>query len=147
MFIMGNPDIYKTAVPFQKGNDIRRKGNGRKPSKLKKFIKQNNVSSQDMRVIMTNFLCRYSLEELKELHNQEGEKKLPMIVYGLIDSLIDDIEKHKLNSIELALRYTTELPNRRIDLNTHGKLDEVIDKFDNYIQAFGSSEEAKKVEK
>lgn len=109
----GNPDIAEHGKPYQFSKDKQPAGkNGRKPSKLRKFIKDNHVSHADVHRLFSNFLFKYSVDELIEIIKDDGKKKLPSIAYNMIKAYIEDMGHNRLYATELMLRYSVQLPKQ-----------------------------------
>jgi hypothetical protein len=76
---------------------------GRKPSKLKKWIKENNVSNDDFIAIFKNIVATYTLEELEKLIEGGGKKKLPVIVMLGISAFLHDMKAGTLTATNSIL--------------------------------------------
>jgi len=72
------------------------KNNGRKPSKLKKYIKENNLGIDDIRLMMKEVLA---MDEVK-LREKVQNKKEPMMIRLFIRAYLDDFKRGTLNNIE-----------------------------------------------
>ena len=82
----------KQFKPGQSGNPA-----GRKPSRLKKFIKEYDLSKSDIDFIFKNLMFHYTRSELIALlKSKDGEKKLRKLPAGIeafISGIIHDIKK------------------------------------------------------
>jgi hypothetical protein len=72
------------------------KKNGRKPSLLKKFIKENNLSSKDIQLIAGNLLGK-SREEITELMK---DKTQSILVSGSAAALLKDVTNGRTDTIQ-----------------------------------------------
>lgn len=78
---MGNPNIIEAgkATRFSKSNPPKKPG--RKPSILKKWVKDFDLSKSDVNAMFKNFLFAKTTEEFEELLKNEKElKKLPAAI-------------------------------------------------------------------
>lgn len=112
--MLNNPNAKDNLVPFKKGYDSRRNNNGKKPTKIKKFLKEHNISSEDAKQIFGNFLFKYSKDDLKKFL-EEGGKKLPFIAYGLLKAAFNDLVEGRVSAIGLMLEYTIGKPKQFIE--------------------------------
>lgn len=112
MATKGNPNIKDEGKEHRFSKTNQPKNNGRKPSKLRKFIKENNVSYADVSLLFSNFLFKFSADELHAILSDEGIKKLPSIAYNLIRAYLDDMTNNRLYATELMLRYSVQLPKQ-----------------------------------
>jgi hypothetical protein len=76
---------------------------GRKPSKLKKWIKEQNVSNEDFLAIFTKIIAVNTLEELEEMVNEQNRKKLPVIVALCISAFLHDMKTGTLTAANSIL--------------------------------------------
>jgi hypothetical protein len=90
---------------------------GRKPSKLKKWIKENNVSSDDFIAIFKTIIATNTLEELEKMVNEENKKKLPVIVALCISAFLRDMKNGNLNSANTILDRIMGKPNQAVDIS------------------------------
>ena len=65
------------------------KGNGRKPSKLRKFLKVNNLSALDIQLIASN-LINATLEELEEMAE---DRTKPILLCGAARAFLRDYKE------------------------------------------------------
>ena len=79
------------------------KNPGRKPSKLKKFIKHNNVSQNDVNMIFQHLIFGSSVDELKELVKPANKGKQPVIVVLLVSAFLEDIKNGTLHEVNTVL--------------------------------------------
>lgn len=84
----------KNLTPFSK--TYQPKNPGRKPSKLKKYIKDNGISSQDVTLIFRNIIMTKSVDEIKKMVFKGKDEKgadLPAIVWGFCMAWIADCKR------------------------------------------------------
>jgi len=89
--------IPPKGVQFSSTNQPKK--NGRKPNKFKKFIKENEISSDDISNVISTMLQKNE-EELKTIMN---DKKVPFLLRGFVRALFDDVQKGNLNNIQVLL--------------------------------------------
>ena len=87
----GNPLTLKKF-----SSDYQPKKNGRKPSKLKKYIKENNLSAVDIKLILGKF---YDLpkEKLFELVKDDST---PILISGIASGLLQDMKRGTTYTIQ-----------------------------------------------
>lgn len=92
---MSNPNgTLENLKPFSSA--YQPKNNGRKPSKLKKYIKDNNISIIDVRLMMKEVL---SMDEDK-LRDKLADKKVPMMIRLFVRVFLEDFKKGSLYNWE-----------------------------------------------
>jgi hypothetical protein len=96
---------------------------GRKPSKLKKWIKENGVSNEDFIAIFKNVIATHTLEELDEMVAGDNKKKLPVIVVLCISAFIHDIKTGTLTAANSVLDRVMGKPSHGININTSGSIE------------------------
>jgi hypothetical protein len=92
---MANPQLGIEGLPYQFSSTRQPANAGRKPSKLKKYLKDNNLSSLDARLIAKNML-NLSREELKVLAADETK---PILITGAAKALLADVLRGKADII------------------------------------------------
>jgi hypothetical protein len=100
---------------------------GRKPSRLKKFIKEYDVSMQDVSILLTNLIFNYSLDELKEIgkkfSGKTGEKNdLPAGVAAFISGILHDVGRGDMRAISVILDRIYGKAIQSMDIKTSGDL-------------------------
>lgn len=75
------------------------KNNGRKPSKLRKYIKDNNLGIDDIRLVMKQVLA---MDEEK-LNEKIADTKAPMMIRLFIKAYLTDFKKGTLDNFEKLL--------------------------------------------
>ncbi len=97
--------------PFTK--EYRPKNPGRKPSHLKKWIKENNICVQDIQTILGGILVKIKTEEeLKELLTN---KETPMLVSLFVSAMLKDKLYGRTNTLQFLLRYAYGEPKQTIE--------------------------------
>ena len=79
------------------------KNPGRRPSKLKKFIKNNSVSQSDVNKVFQHLIFGSTLEELEELVKPKNKSKQPVIVVLLVSAFLEDIKNGTLHEVNTVL--------------------------------------------
>lgn len=106
---MNNPKLpeYNQGTQWQKGQS----GNpaGRKPSRLKKFIKAYDVTKEDIDAIFRNILFNYSFDELHKLYkslnkdDMEYKGDLSVGVAAFISGIMNDIKRGDMRVVNQIL--------------------------------------------
>jgi hypothetical protein len=96
---------------------------GRKPSKLKKWIKETGVSKEDFIVIFKNIIATHTLEELHAMVEGDNKNKLPVIVALCISAFIHDMKTGALTAANSILDRIIGRPAQSIDIATSGNLE------------------------
>jgi hypothetical protein len=89
---------------------------GRKPSKLKKWIKENGVSNEDFIGIFKNIIATHTIEELEKMIGGDNKKKLPVIVALCISAFIHDMKTGTLNAANSVLDRIMGKPTQQVIL-------------------------------
>jgi len=93
---------------------------GRKPSQLKAWIKENNVSSDDFIAIFTTIIATNTLEELENMVSEENKKKLPVIVALCISAFLRDMKTGTLTAANSILDRIMGKPTQQINFGGSG---------------------------
>lgn len=89
---------------------------GRKPSHLKKWIKDNGVGTQDIRLLLGGILAKArSVDDLKKILL---DPKTPPIVLFPVKCLINEFGKNKIDTMKWLLEYGYGMPKQEIDSKT-----------------------------
>lgn len=88
---MSNPNLAQYQVRFSATNQP--KNNGRKPSKLRKFIKDNNLGATDIQAIAKHFLGK-TKAELKALAEDDNQ---PILLSCTAKALLEDLSKGNIH--------------------------------------------------
>jgi hypothetical protein len=89
---------------------------GRKPSKLKKWIKANGVSNEDFIAIFRNIIATHTIEELQRMIEGDNKNKLPVIVALCISAFIHDMKNGTLTAANSVLDRILGKPTQQINL-------------------------------
>jgi hypothetical protein len=90
---------------------------GRKPSKLKKWIKENNVSNEDFIGIFKNIIATHTIEELQKMIEGKNKNKLPVIVALCISAFIHDMKTGTLTAANSVLDRIMGKPAQQVILD------------------------------
>jgi hypothetical protein len=115
---VGNPNIAEAgkATQFSKLNPP--KNPGRKPSILKKWMKDYKLSKSDFDYLVTNFLFAKNIGEIEKLINtKELRDKLPAAIYFQLQILVNQAKKGDGRHIENMFYMLFGRPVQPIDLN------------------------------
>jgi len=96
---MVNQNSLNNLKLYSKDNQPKNK-NGRKPSKLKKYIKDNEIGRDDVSLIIKNILFSKSYDELVEMVRSTSE---PMIVRLLVKAYLEDFKKGGLVNFSVLM--------------------------------------------
>jgi hypothetical protein len=95
---------------------------GRKPSKLKKWIKENGVSNEDFIAIFKNIIATHTIEELEKMIDGDNKKKMPVIVALCISAFIHDMKTGTLTAANSVLDRIMGKPAQGIDVRASSDL-------------------------
>jgi hypothetical protein len=87
---------------------------GRKRSVLNKFVKDNGVSIQDVRLVFQNLIVR-NLAEVRQLNEQAED--LPAIVGFTVSALLKDYEAGKLDTLNSILDRVWGKPTQQLEID------------------------------
>ncbi|MDR1399409.1 MAG: hypothetical protein LBJ41_05765 [Treponema sp.] len=87
---------------------------GRKPSKLKKWIKENGVSNEDFVAIFKNIIAVHTIEELQQMIDGDNKNKLPVIVALCISAFIHDMKTGTLTAANSVLDRIMGKPTQQL---------------------------------
>ena len=79
---------------------------GRKPSRLKKFIKDFDVSKDDIDAIIKNLVFNLSYDELKKLYkslDENGHSNLSAGLAALVSGILHDVKRGDVRVVSLLL--------------------------------------------
>jgi hypothetical protein len=88
---------------------------GRKPSMLKKFLKETGVSSTDVTLLIKNVLFQHNEQGLKDIILDD---KQPMIIRLFVRAFLDDFKHGNLRNIETMLDRAMGKPRQDIEVNS-----------------------------
>ena len=136
---MTNENSLKNLNMFSSTNQP--KNNGRKPSQLKKYIKENNVSREDVGLLIKNVLFNKSSDELLALVQ---DNKTPMVIRLLIKAFLADFKKGSLYNFNILMDRAYGTPKQ--DITVEGQIDvmqmttkEREDLINGYIEKYKSN--------
>jgi nitrogenase molybdenum-iron protein alpha/beta subunit len=113
---MAREDGLAVGVRTRFSSEYQPENRGRKPSKLKKWIKENNVSNEDFIGIFKNIIAAHTIEELEEMVEGDNKKKLPVIVALCISAFIHDMRTGTLNAANSILDRVMGKPTQQVIL-------------------------------
>jgi len=132
---VGNPNIAEAGkgTRFSKTNQT--KNSGRKPSKLKKWIKDYDISKSDIDAVLKTFLYGMTLGEIVEIINDEEKRnKLPAALGLQIQILWKQAMKGDGKHIEALMYMLFGKPTQQniveisdISDNAKDRLDRIFD--------------------
>ena len=96
--------------------------NGRKPSQLKKFIKDNNVNREDVALMIKSVLFSKSYDELVDILQ---DNKQPMIIRLFIKSYLNDFKKGSLINLQYLLDRAFGNPKQEIEVSGNINVDQM----------------------
>jgi hypothetical protein len=96
---------------------------GRKPSQLKAWIKENNVSTDDFIAIFKNIIATHNLDELELMVNKENKGKLPVIVALCISAFLHDMKTGTMTSANSVLDRIMGKPTQQINFGGSGGME------------------------
>lgn len=88
------------------------KNRGKKPSYMKKWLKENNVGTADIRIVFSNILLAKNLEQMKEIMK---DPKTPPLVSFLIGPMLRDAKAGKTTTIQWLTQYAYGLPKQEVE--------------------------------
>jgi hypothetical protein len=104
----GNPQNLKKFT-----SDYRPKNPGRKPSKLKKYIKDNNIGIQDVRLMMKSVLA---MDE-DQLKAKLSDSTVPMMIRLFIRAYMQDFKLGRLDNFNSMLDRIFGKADQNINMN------------------------------
>jgi hypothetical protein len=123
---VGNPNIAEFGKGTQFSKTNRPKKPGRKPSKLKKWIKDYELSKDDVNAVFINFLFDRDIGEIEEIiNNKELRDNLPAAIAFQLQILINQSKKGDGRHLENILYMLFGRPVQQIDLSK--KSDDIPD--------------------
>ena len=97
-------------TPFSK--DYQPKRHGKRPSHLKEYVKDHNVSTQDIRIILGGILT-----EIKSIEDAKAkllDPKTPFLVQIFLKPLISEWSKNKFDAAKWLAQYGFGMPQQEI---------------------------------
>jgi hypothetical protein len=121
---VGNPNIAELGENTQFSKTHRPKHPGRKPSKLKKWIKDYELSKNDVNAVFTNFLFDKSISEIEEIINDKKLwDKLPAGIGFQLQILSNQAKKGDGRHLENILYMLFGRPVQSMDITTSSDLE------------------------
>lgn len=108
---------------FSKTNQPANSVKGRKPSRLKKYLKENNLGQKDMRLIAGALLTK-SKDDLKKIIENP---RTPILVLGAAAAILKDIVKGRTDTVQWLIDRAFGKSVEYIDLNAKLKRAELTD--------------------
>lgn len=118
---MAREDGLAAGVRTRFSSEYQPANKGRKPSKLKAWIKENNVSNDDFIAIFKTIIATHTLEELETMVNKENKPKLPVIVALLISAFLHDMKTGTLTAANSILDRIMGKPTQQINFGGGGE--------------------------
>jgi hypothetical protein len=121
---IGNPNIVEAGKGTRFSKTNRPKNPGRKPSKLKKWIKDYELSKNDVDAVFINFLFDKSIGEIEEIINDKKLRdKLPSGIGFQLQILINQAKKGNGRHLENILYMLFGKPTQGLDITASGNLE------------------------
>ncbi len=151
---MANPNPkQENLTPFS--STYQPKNRGKKPPHMKKWLKNNNVGTADIRLVFSNILLAKNIDQMKEIM---ADPKTPPLVSFLIGPMIKDAKAGRTTTIQWLTQYAYGMPKQEIEsVNLNADIDalskeqrtellkKLVDKFtgtcDNEIQGDENNDE------
>ena len=95
---------------------------GRKPSVLKKYIKDNDINREDVALMIKNVLFSKSYDELVDILQ---DPKQPMIIRLFIKSYLNDFKKGSLINLQYLLDRAFGNPKQEIEVSGNINVDQM----------------------
>jgi len=124
---MAREDGLAAGVRTRFSSEYQPANRGRKPSKLKAWIKENNVSSDDFIAIFKTIIATHTLEELEVFVNEKNKGKLPVIVALCIAAFLHDMKTGTLTAANSILDRIMGKPTQQINFGGGGDNELPID--------------------
>lgn len=94
------------------------KNPGRKPSHLKKYLKDNNLGTMDIRHILGSIIP--NINNMDKLKKMSTDESLPPIIRIPLICIIKDLAKGKMDSLTWLMRYGYGEPKQEIETKPAG---------------------------
>jgi hypothetical protein len=115
---MPNPHVAADGLRTRFSSTSQPANRGRKPSKLKKWIKENGVSQSDYIAIFNNIIAMHTIEELQKMIEGDNKNKLPVIVALCISAFIHDMKTGTLTAANSVLDRIMGRPTQQVILGS-----------------------------
>jgi len=117
---MAREDGLAAGVRTRFSHDYQPANRGRKPSKLKSWIKENNVSNDDFIAIFKTIIATHTLKELETMVDKKNVGNLPVIVALCISAFLHDMKTGTLTAANSILDRIMGKPSQQIYLGSGG---------------------------
>jgi len=117
---MAREDGLAAGARTRFSSDYQPANRGRKPSKLKAWIKENNVSNDDFVAIFKTIIATHTLEELEVMVDKKNVGKLPVIVALCISAFLHDMKTGTLTATNSILDRIMGKPTQQINFGGGG---------------------------
>lgn len=107
---MGRYDGLKKGKRFS--SEYQPEKNGRKPSKLKEYIKENNIGQKEVSDLIKNLVFEHNIDELEEMAN---DRTKPFIITSLLTAFLKDIERGTIYNTNPIMDRAIGKPKERIE--------------------------------
>jgi hypothetical protein len=97
------PQFEGKAVPITKQPN-QRKGGGRKPKLIKKWIKASNLSKKDAQAVLLDFLTSYTPEQINNMVKSEYSE-MSLLAYLFMLNVNDAIKKNDFSKTREMLDF------------------------------------------
>jgi hypothetical protein len=111
---MNNPNVVDDGARTRFNSANQPANRGRKRSTLKKFVKDNGVSIQDVRLVFQNIIVK-KLSEVRKL--KDDADALPAIVGFTVSALLKDYEGGRLDTFNSLLDRIWGKPLQQVDMS------------------------------
>jgi len=117
---MPSEEGYKNLIPIKKGQKAPA-GAGRKPSHLKRYLKENNIGTADVRAILGGILvdCK-SIDDMKA---KIADPNVPPIIKIPLISMVKEMSNGKMTAYQFLIQYGYGMPKQEIE--TKSTIDDV----------------------
>jgi len=112
---MAREDGLAAGVRTRFSSEYQPANRGRKPSKLKSWIKENNVSNDDFIAIFKTIIATHTLDELEIMVNKKNKGKLPVIIALCISAFLHDMRTGTLTGTNSILDRIMGKPTQQIN--------------------------------
>ena len=86
---------------------------GRKPSYLKKYLKDNHIGTTDIRMLLGGILTNFkSLDDMKE---KLKDPKIPPVVLFPLKCMLKDFVNNRLDTYKFLVQYAYGMPKQEIE--------------------------------
>jgi hypothetical protein len=108
---------------------------GRKPSKLKKWIKENGVSNEDFIAVFKNLIASRTIEELQDMVKGDNKNKLPVVVALCVSAFLHDMENGTLTAANTILDRIMGKPQIKTEITASVSVKSALEDWRKTIEA------------